>query len=195
MKGIVRIPRGSGWKRGSVVGLVGALLAIASSGEACAGAIHHGKVTQAESRSLAEWSGYVQAGPTMWTRVEHPPVTQALVSAIWHSIRADQMAHPMIQFLLWKQSLDPTRFARYHPKLSPALHRIARWHTSAPPLVIPTPTTSGGTATSNSSPPTPPPTEPQNLIPDSTPEPSSMLIAAALAAWAVVRTRYGRVVD
>ena len=31
----------------------------------------------------------------------------------------------MVNFLLWKQSLDPTRFARYHPKLAPVLHKIA----------------------------------------------------------------------
>ena len=31
----------------------------------------------------------------------------------------------LIDYLLWKQSLDPTRFARYHPGLGPALHKIA----------------------------------------------------------------------
>ncbi len=194
MKGIVRKPRGSGIRRGSIVRLLGALLAIASAGEVRAGAIHHGKVAQAETRSVAEWSGYVEAGPKTWTRVEHPPVTQALVASIWHSLKTDQVADPMIQFLMWKQSLDPTRFARYHPKLSPALHRLERSRTTTPPLVISAPTTTGGTTTSSGSPPPTSPTEPQYPIPTPTPEPSTLLIAAVLATWAVVRSRTRRLV-
>jgi len=31
----------------------------------------------------------------------------------------------MIQWLLWKQSLDPTRFAFYHPNLSSALTKLS----------------------------------------------------------------------
>ena len=31
----------------------------------------------------------------------------------------------MIEYLIWRRSLDPTRFASYHPNLSPALARVA----------------------------------------------------------------------
>ena len=52
-------------------------------------------------------------------------------------------------FLLWKQSLDPTRFAHYHPKLAPALHKIELAR-SSPTLTqqatAPTTTSTGGSA-------------------------------------------------
>lgn len=193
----MRKSRGSGLRRGWVVGLTGIALAVQAGGAASASAIHRGRehearvnvarVNDARAQAAADWSGYLHGGPAMWTRVTHPPVTQALIASIWHSIRADRaVGRPMIAFLMWKQSLDPARFAHYHPKLSPALHRIAkaRW---TPPAIIPTPTTTGGTGTSGGS--SPPTTEPQNLVPTSTPEPGTMLIALGMSVWAVVWTR------
>ena len=54
----------------------------------------------------------------VWDQVAHPPVTAAVESAIWKSVRTDPGGTDRwSNFLLWKQSLDPTRFAHYHPKL------------------------------------------------------------------------------
>jgi hypothetical protein len=141
-----------------------------------------------------EWSKYLLAGPTVWAKVEHPPVTDAIRSAIWQSVRTDPGGtDPMVDFLLWKQSLDPTRFAHYHPKLAPALHRIELAR-SSPTLVsqaTPPTTTTGSTGPS----PTPPTVAPQNLIPGAAPEPGTLLLAACMMAWAVRtlhhRDRYG----
>ena len=71
-------------------------------------------------------------GPSVWSSVIHPPVTPAVESAIWKAIRTDPgETSPWIQFLLYKQSLDPARFAHYHPKLSPALDRLSASPTAA----------------------------------------------------------------
>ncbi len=53
----------------------------------------------------------------------------------------------MVNFLLWKQSLDPTRFAHYHPKLAPVLHKISLARSSptlTQQVMPPTTTTSTG---------------------------------------------------
>ena len=60
------------------------------------------------------------AGPSVWSHIVHPRVTAAVEHAIWKAIRTDPgESAPWVQFLLWKQSLDPARFAHYHPKLAP----------------------------------------------------------------------------
>jgi hypothetical protein len=157
-----------------------------------ASAIHHRDKPAAEVQATPEWSKYLDGGPKVWADVVHPPVTPAVVSEVWRDIKTDPGGtDPMIEFLLWKQSIDPTRFAHYHPKLAPALHRIslARSETTTTQAIAPATTGSGGT-TSPSTPSSPPPTsEPQNLIPTPSPEPSTLLIAAGMAAWAVVKTR------
>jgi hypothetical protein len=170
---------------------------------ACAGAeaaaIHRVKahpfeLSPSESPTFRQWSRYLLDGPSVWSKVEHPPVTEAVRSAIRESVRTDPGgADPMVNFLLWKQSIDPTRFAHYHPKLAPALHRIELAR-SSPTLVShvwPATTGSGGTSTAPSPPSTTPTTSPQNLIPGAAPEPSTLLLAACMTAWAV-RTLHGR---
>ena len=111
---------------------------------------------------------YLLAGPTMWTEVEHPPVTAAVESAIWKSVRTDPGGtDPMVNFLLWKQSLDPTRFAHYHPKLAPVLHKIAAGPVVAdvdPAGDAPRPLRAP-VGSASPAPTAPVTTEPQNLIP------------------------------
>jgi hypothetical protein len=161
---------------------------------ACAGAdaaaIHragtHGvELTASDVTDFKAWSRYLLAGPTVWTKVEHPPVSEAVRSAIWQSVRTDPGgADPMVHYLLWKQSLDPTRFAHYHPKLAPVLHKIELAR-SSPTLVsqaTPPTTTTGSTGTSTS-----PTVSPQNLVPNAAPEPSTLLLAACMTAWAFRR--------
>jgi hypothetical protein len=158
-----------------------------------AGAAHHIELTASDVTAFKEWSRYLLKGPTVWAEAEHPPVTAAVRAAIWQSVRTDPGgADPMVNFLLWKQSIDPTRFAHYHPKLAPALHKIALARSSPKLLsqVAPTTTSSGGPSTPTSGLPTQPTTaSPQNLNPPSAPEPSMLLIAAGMTAWAVRRAR------
>jgi hypothetical protein len=147
-------------------------------------AIHHESLSPAEATAFDEWSHYLKAGPKMWERVIHPSVTPAVRGAIWESVKTDPGgADPMVRYLLWKQSLDPTRFAYYHPKLAPALHKIARSMPSAPQMLNPPPPGSGSSTGTQ-----PPPEGNSGGTPTSpVPEPSSFLLAAGMAGWAVWR--------
>jgi hypothetical protein len=174
-RGTGRSPRWAGWV------MAGALLA--GGVRVDAAPIHHEALSPAEATAFEEWSHYLKAGPKFWEHVIHPAVTPAIRASIWESVRTDPGgADPMVRFLLWKQSLDPTRFAYYHPKLAPALHKIARSTPSAPQLLNPPPGSSTG--------PQPPPAGNSGGNPTSPiPEPSTLLLAAGMAGWAVWRTR------
>ncbi len=90
----------------------------------------------------------------------------------------------MIEFLLWKQSLDPVRFDRFHPKIGPAIDKLVKT-TPTPSNVLSPPTTT---------PSSPPPSEGQVLAPSAaTPEPSTWLVAMGMTGWALWRRR--RMVD
>ena len=80
--------------------------------------------TQA-SPIYSSWSKYLMGGPSVWASVPHPPITAAIRAEIWKDIKTDPGGTDlMIQWLLWKQSVDPARFAFYHPHLAPALNKI-----------------------------------------------------------------------
>ena len=85
-------------------------------------------LTPAEARTFVAWSHYLSAGPQTWSSTHAPAFTPAIRSTIWQVVKTDtqsqQLANPMIDYLLWRQSLDPKRFAAYHPNLSPRLAQL-----------------------------------------------------------------------
>ncbi|MGP0061986.1 MAG: PEP-CTERM sorting domain-containing protein [Isosphaeraceae bacterium] len=162
-------------------------VAILLSGIRADGAvIRHEDVSSSDAAVFKEWSRYLEAGPNVWKDVLHPPVTQAVRSAIWEDVKTDPGGtEPMVAFLLWKQSIDPTRFAHYHPKLAPALEKILKATPSAPvapqELAPPSSESSSTPATT---------VAPQGLNPPApAPEPSTLLLALGLAGWSVWQVR------
>jgi hypothetical protein len=133
-------------------------------------------LARSHSGTFHPWSAYLLGGPSLWSGVIHPRVNSGVETAIWKAIRSDRGEEsPWIRFLLWKQSLNPTRFARFHPHVALALDRISAYPTQAAMLPPITPTTnptpgSGGTGQ--------PPTEAQQI-----PEPSTWLISLGMAGW------------
>ena len=149
--------------------------------------IRHEALTQAEVTDFKQWSRYIDSGPKEWKAVLHPRVTPALISSIWQAVKTDPGGtEPMVAYLLWKQSLDPTRFAYYHPKLSPALNRIL----SATPTTTLAPQGLNPTTPETTSTPSPTTGEQGlNPIPTAAPEPSTLLVALGLSGWCVWRAR------
>ncbi len=162
-----------------------------------ASAIKPVHLSETDAIAFKQWSRYLLAGPSVWTKVLHPPVTPTVRTAIWQTVKTDPGgADPMVAYLLWKQSLDPTRFAFYHPKLAPALNKIAKATPTAPQSLIPpttttssgtpsstTPTTSTGTSTTPSTP------SEQGLNPPPIPEPGTLWIVLGMAGWGIWRSR------
>jgi hypothetical protein len=116
------------------------------------------------------------SGPKLWSSTIHPSVTVDVRTSIWHALRSDAVeSNPWVRFLLWKQSLNPERFARNHPHVAPLLARIRADHVIADvsPPTAPTPP-----------PPsiTPPVTEPQTITP-AVPEPGPLLLALGMTGW------------
>src|SRR4029078_3745267 len=52
-----------------------------------AGAAHHMALTASDVTAFKQWSRSLLKGRTVWSEVEHPPVTAAVSSAIWRSVR------------------------------------------------------------------------------------------------------------
>ena len=173
-----------------------------------ASAIHHRDRSSADAKehsdaspgptgAYLEWSRYLEAGPKVWARVVHPPVTKGVDAWIWKAVRGDSGESDalgvrndrMVNFLLAKQAAAPHRFDHYHPKLAPILHRIALSRVSKETTQAIAPSTGSGGTSAPATIPTPATIEPQNLVPLPSPEPSTLLIAATMAAWAVVRAR------
>jgi len=120
-------------------------------------------------------------GPSVWSTIVHPPVSPSVESAIWKAIRTDPGdTSPWLQFMLYKQSLDPARFAFFHPKVSKALNRLSAATTTQAQAVNPPSTTPSGSTSS-------PPTEAQSITP--IPEPRTWLLALGLTGWGVWRFR------
>jgi hypothetical protein len=133
---------------------------------------HRYDVAGAESEAAHSWSAYLLTGPKMWSSVIHPSVTPEVRASIWHALRTDATeANPWMHYLLWKQSLDPARFARNHPHVAPLLDRIPRES-----VITPVTQTTSPPSTST------PLIEPQTLTP-AVPEPGPWLLALGMTGW------------
>jgi hypothetical protein len=180
------------------LGLTLILAAMSFDGRANAAPITHHDKTNVDKPDVSTWSGYLAGGPSVWRKVPHPLVTQAVRDEIWHALKTDPGGTaPMVKFLLWKQSIDPARFDYYHPSLVRPLARIAASipATSTPTVaaqVLTAPTSTPNTSTTSS--PSIPPTEGQTIgsPAQSVPEPGTLMIAISLATWAVCHQRRTR---
>lgn len=152
------------------------------------------------------WSRYLSRGPQTWSRVPAPEFSPAIRGTIWKVLRTDTqaqaLANPMIDYLLWRQSLNPARFARNHPRLSPALTQLLRVPTviggTPPPSILPVPQSQVSPQTvTGPAPVSPrPQTIPQTVVPPAVPEPNSLLVAGGMAAWGLWwRRRLNRKTD
>jgi hypothetical protein len=150
------------------------------------------------------WSAYLMGGPSVWSTLVHPPVTQSVETAIWHALKTDpgdtarpaargeggrrpaegSSASPWIEFLLWKRSLDEARFDHFHPKVSRALGKLSAPQTGTQGTTPAASNPGSGTST--------PPVQGQQIQPNPVPEPGSFLVALGLAGWGLWWRRRAR---
>jgi hypothetical protein len=141
--------------------------------------VHSAKIDRAAVGS--SWSEYLLGGPSVWDKVPHPLVTEAVKAEIRRALKTDPGGTALIvQFLLNKQSLDPARFDHYHPNL---VRPLSKFSTPTTPT---TPSTGAQVLTPPST--TTPLTEPQTTTGPAeqpVPEPQALLLAIGMIGWAV----------
>jgi hypothetical protein len=156
-------------------------------------------LTPGEARVFQVWTNYLSAGPQVWSSTHAPDFTPAIRSTIWRVLKTDtqgqSLANPMIDYLLWRRSLNPVRFTANHPNLSPALAQLLNGPslpTSIPPPTntsVPQSTTAPQTVT----PPSLISPSPQTVSPPAIPEPNSLLLAVGMMGWGLWwRRRMGK---
>jgi hypothetical protein len=176
--------------------IAGAAVAMLPSSGANAAHIHTPALSRTESHDDALWATYLSEGTREWLTHAHPPVTPSLEAAVWRSLaKGTASENPMVEFLLWRQSLDPARFDFYHPRLAIAFKKL-----EAPK--VGTAATTPTTATAASTPTTPTtPTDPPPVVPDvqpeaqlvpTVPEPGSLWVGLGLISWACWKARKDR---
>jgi PEP-CTERM motif len=163
---------------------------VASSAATEAAAIRkYHEADSAEDGLSQSWTHFLLGGPSFWAAHPHPLYDFQVRETIWNIIKTDPGGeNPMIAFLLWKQSLDPTRFDHFHPNIGPAIDKLV-----APKLSETSTPTSTSTSPSTSTTTTSPPSEGQQLSPPTaTPEPSTWVMTIGMAGWAFWRCRRKR---
>jgi hypothetical protein len=167
-------------------------------GPANAAAVKKYVITPSNERVFVAWTNYLSAGPQLWSTKHAPSFTPAIKSTIWQVLKTDtqdqSLSNPMIDYLLWRRSLNPQRFTANHARLSPALAQLLSapstppgvpppTYTPVPQTTTPTPTpTPTATAPQTvSGPPLIPPS--QQVAPVAVPEPGSYIVAAVMIGW------------
>jgi hypothetical protein len=148
-----------------------------------------------EPQVFVAWSHYLATGPQTWSTTHAPAFTPAIRSTIWQVLKTDtqshQLANPMIDYLLWRQSLNPKRFAQNHPYLSPKLSRLLnapRLPSGVPPPTY-TPVPQTGVSAQNLTGPSATASAPlvgpaaQTIDPAAVPEPSSLILGTGMLGW------------
>jgi PEP-CTERM motif len=138
-------------------------------------------LTPSEAQTFEAWTQFLAGGTQTWSTTHAPAFTPAIESTIWQVLKTDTEAqaisNPMIEYLEWRRSLDPTRFTSYHPNLSPALAQLL----SSRSLPTNPPSPTAPQVLSNPATPSAAP----KVFPPAVPEPSSLLLAAAMTGWGI----------
>jgi hypothetical protein len=160
-------------------------LGAVNSGRANASPIHHAeKVAMEHAGTNRTWSEYLLGGPSVWSTIAHPQLNATIESAMWKSIKHDPPPNPsaVVQFFLYKQSLDPARFDHYHPRVAVALAKIKTELVSAAATPTPTSTTTTSSPTDQAQTLGPPASSPDV---NSVPEPGTLLLSLGMVGYAL----------
>ena len=90
---------------------------------------------------------------------------------MWKAIRSDPPPNTdaVVQFFLYRQSVDPARFDHYHPKVAVAIDKIKAEEATLTPATTTT---------------TSPTDQAQELNPTAVPEPATLFLTIGMAGYA-----------
>jgi len=197
--------------------LVLVLCVAASAGMAEASPIRHHQISSESAPKPSAWNEFLDGGPELWASAQPPTIGTEIHHIMNHALKsADPTANLNVEYLMWRQSLDPVRFDRYHPRVGRELRSMLTPTSVSPTanpggalepeqLIPPTSTSTPATpssSTSTSTLPSPSATAPEVLAPTAStsaapaaiPEPETMTIALVLIGsglWWRARHRSG----
>jgi hypothetical protein len=71
------------------------------------------------------WVAYLAGGPQEWATVQRPRLTTGIRELMFQQLQQDpSTSNVWVDYLLWKQSLNPTRFDHWHPSFVPGLSQV-----------------------------------------------------------------------
>jgi hypothetical protein len=96
--------------------------------------IRHHQVSSESAPKHSAWNTFLVGGPMMWAHVHPPKITLGIREIMDHALAsADPTSNMNVEYLLWRESLNPRRFDHWHPRMSRHLHAMLR-----PASVVPT---------------------------------------------------------
>jgi hypothetical protein len=155
---------------------------------------HDDDASKIDPASYKTWSEYLLAGPSVWAAVAHPPLNPEIEAAMWKSIKTDPPpdTSAVVNFFLWKQSVDPKRFDHYHPNVAKALGKIEAQILTPPTTTTPattntstSPTDQAQQLTPGTTTTTPSTTTSSSITPEHIPEPATLLLTIAMTGYAI----------
>jgi hypothetical protein len=139
------------FRRGCRTLSVLALCMTASTEMAQASPIRHHQISSVSTAELPAWHEFLESGPEHWSRVQSPKIGTEIHHIMNHALKsADPTSSLNVEYLMWRQSLDPARFDHYHPRVGRELKSML-----TPTSVSPTSNPGGAV-------------EPEQLIPPTT---------------------------
>ena len=85
----------------------------------------HSRQVRSRSGDLSQWTNYVATGPGVWSTVQAPPVTLRVREAIAQALQSpNPTGNSSVEYLMWRRSLDPSRFDQWHPVIGPILQQL-----------------------------------------------------------------------
>lgn len=173
----------------------------AAAGMAEASPIRHRQISSESAPKLPAWHEFLTGGPEHWSRDQPPKIGTEIHHIMNRALKsADPTSNMNVEYLMWRQSLDPPRFDHYHPRVGRALDSMLTPTSVSPTsnpgstiepeqLVPPTSTpATPSSSPSTSTVPSPSAVGPEVLSPTGTtspppsaiPEPETMTIALVL---------------
>src|SRR5258708_6958684 len=103
-----------------------------SAGSAEASPIRKYQLTARATTDLRTWSSFLSGGVQLWARRSAPRITAAVRGAMAQALGSWNHSSPWVQYLLWRQGLNPARFNRYHPQMVAYLNPLPPPKTTCP---------------------------------------------------------------
>jgi hypothetical protein len=95
---------------------------------------HHHVSAHSAPKATGAWESYLEKGPAYWSKSAEPNIDAHVRAVMAKALKgADPTENPNVQYLLWRRSLNATRFDHFHHRLGHTLQTMLPGTSSTPP--------------------------------------------------------------